>query len=464
VRGAGLFLAAGGTVTDDVRGFLVLWGSVLPLEAPHRGRHAALPAVTGGHAMRAVVAALLIAAIAATACTGSSSPPPTASPGTAPAAHAGTPGAPGSTAGASSGSGSGSGSVVWLCRPGMADNPCTVSPDATSVGPSGARAPVPASDAADPPYNCFYVYPTVVGGNELNAPLEVQPVIRETAIEQASQFSRACQVWAPVYRQATLRGLLASARPGSAVAATAYDSIVPAWREFLARDDGKPIIVIGHSQGASILIKLLQQEVDPDPSVRSLLVSAILLGGNVQVPTGRSVGGTFQHLPLCTAPGQAGCVIAYSSFASTPPSDSLFGIPGQGVSLLSGQYSGAGQQVACVNPAAIGGGTAPLQPYFASVNATGTTASWVTYPQLYTAECKTVGNTTWLQVTDVASGSDHRPVVQATNSAAWGLHRYDVNLALGNLVADVLAQEAAYLPRPLAAASLCSGTYPEIPP
>jgi len=171
------------------------------------------------------------------------------------------------------------------------------------------------------------------------------------------------------------------------------------------------------------------------------------LGGNVQVPTGRSAGGTFRHLPLCTAPGQSGCVIAYSSFSRTPPPNTFFGIAGQGVSWLSGQYRGTGQQVACVNPAAIGGGTAPLQPYFASVNAAGATARWVTYPRLYTAACKTAGNTTWLQVTDVASTSDRRPVVQGADPATFGLHRYDVNLALGNLVRDVLAQEAAYQAR-----------------
>jgi len=369
-------------------------------------------------------AALLAVATGMAACTGSSPPRPTAG--------AGTPGVQGSS------------DVLWLCRPGLAGNPCTVSPAATSVGPSGQRTLALASDAANPPFNCFYVYPTVVGGAALNAPLRVQPVIRQTAIEQASQFSRACQVWAPVYRQATLRGLLASVNPDSAVARTAYDDVLAAWREFLARDDGKPIVVIGHSQGAAILIELLRQEVDPDPAVRALLVSAILLGGNVQVPAGRSVGGTFQHLPLCTAPGQAGCVIAYSSFDRTPPTNSYFGIPGQGVSLLSAQYSRAGQQVACVNPAAIGGGTAPLQPYFASVNAAGTTARWITYPRLYTAACKTAGNITWLQVTDAASPSDHRPVVKDPDSAAWGLHRYDVNLALGNLVQDVQAQEAGY--------------------
>jgi hypothetical protein len=385
-----------------------------------------------GSAGAALMAVLLATAFGTAACTSSSG-----SSGPSPAARQATP------------SPQDSGDVLWLCRPGLPENPCSVSPGATSVGPRGDRAPAPARDATDSSYNCFYVYPTVVGGSALNAPLQVQPVIRQTAIEQASQFSRVCSVWAPVYRQATLRGLLASLRPGSPVATTAYDSLLAGWRQFLALDDGKPIIVIGHSQGAALLIELLQREVDPDPAVRSLLVSAILLGGNVQVPTGRLVGGTFRHLPLCTAPGQAGCVIAYSSFAGTPPANSYFGIPGTGVSLLSGQSGGAGQQVACVNPAAIGGGTGSLQPYFARVNAAGTTARWVTYPRLYAAACKTAGDVTWLQVSDVAGPSDRRPVVHDPDSAAFGLHRYDVNLALGNLVRDVSAEEAEHRsPRP----------------
>jgi Protein of unknown function (DUF3089) len=373
---------------------------------------------------------VLAVVLGAAACT-SSSGSPSAGPGTSSAVRGAT--------------GQASGQVLWLCRPGLSGNPCTVSPDATSVSPSGARTAEPAQGAANPPFECFYVYPTVIRGTELNAPLQVQPVIRKTAIEQASRFSQVCQVWAPVYRQATDRGLLSSMRPNSTVAQVAYSSVLSAWREFLAHSDGKPIIVIGHSQGASVLIKLLQQEVDPDPAMRARLVSALLIGGNVQVPDGRTVGGTFGHLPLCTTPGQVGCVIAYSSFSQTPPPDSQFGIAGRGVSWLSGQFTSTGQQVACVNPAAIGGGTAPLRPYFASPNAAGSDATWVTYPRLYTAACTTKGNITWLQVTDVAGASDLRPIVQETHGSTFGLHTYDVNLALGNLVQDVRAQEASYI-------------------
>ena len=172
------------------------------------------------------------------------------------------------------------------------------------------------------------------------------------------------------------------------------------------------------------------------------MVSAIILGGNVQVPVGKTMGGTFAHIPTCTDASQTGCVIAYSSFSSTPPASSLFGRPGQGVSLQSGQKAVRGQQVVCTNPAALGvTAAAPLTPYFVS-SASATGEPWVTYPGLYTGACESEGGASWLQVT--ARTGDSRPVVTPTLGPTWGLHLDDVNLALGNLVDDVVAEESAY--------------------
>ncbi|MGA8295908.1 MAG: DUF3089 domain-containing protein [Acidimicrobiales bacterium] len=84
--------------------------------------------------------------------------------------------------------------------------------------------------------------------------------------------------------------------------------------------------------------------------------AAIILGGNVEVPPGKLVGGTFQHIPACTRLFETGCVIAYSSYPSQPPADALFGRPGQGVSLQSDETTKRGSQVVCVNPAALSGG------------------------------------------------------------------------------------------------------------
>jgi hypothetical protein len=69
---------------------------------------------------------------------------------------------------------------------------------------------------------------------------------------------------------------------------------------------------------------------------------------------------------------------------------------------------------------------------------------WVTYPGLYTAQCKTSGGATWLQVRAIKSAGDVRPTVAANLGPNWGFHLSDVNLALGDLVHDVTLQEAAY--------------------
>lgn len=139
-------------------------------------------------------------------------------------------------------------------------------------------------------------------------------------------------------------------------------------------------------------------------------------------------------------------MIAYSSFPSPPPPGAEVGRPGQGVSLQSAQTASRGVQVACVNPAAIAGGTADLDPYFLTATAVpppppvGT--PWITYPDLYSATCRRAGGAGWLQINPLTASG--RPVVTETLGPAWGYHDDDINLPLGNLVADVSAAEAAY--------------------
>jgi hypothetical protein len=256
--------------------------------------------------------------------------------------------------------------TVWLCRPGQADDPCTSDLASTTVSADGSAQTAPAAPATAPKVDCFYVYPTVSGQTTANANLAVQPTETVTAEEQASRFSQVCRVWAPMYRQRTVASLFKN-QPGADL--VAYDSLLAGWRDYLAHDNhGRPIVFIGHSQGAAMLIRLLQNVIDPNPRLRKLMVSAILLGGNVTVPIGKDVGGSFRHLPLCAAATETGCVIAYSSFGTAPPADTLFGRPGTGVSDLSGQTASAGLQVACVNPVTFSTAPGALLPYFFSTN------------------------------------------------------------------------------------------------
>jgi hypothetical protein len=317
------------------------------------------------------------------------------------------------------------------------------------VSANGSTTVAPSSPTTASKFDCFYVYPTVSQQPGANANLKVQNVEIAAAVSQASRFSQVCQVWAPMYRQRTAASLAQGLGGDPSADLVAYDSLLSGWKDYLAHDnDGRPIIFIGHSQGAAMVIRLLRTQIDPDAQLRKRMVVAIILGGNVQVPIGRTVGGSFRNIPTCASPRATGCVIAYSTFGSRPPRTSNFGRPGQGVSLQSGQTASTGQEVACVNPVTFSNAPGPLLPYFLSVATPvpGVTVHtpWASFPGLYTARCQSQGGATWLQVTPTAVPGDPRPTVTAALGPDWGYHLDDVNLALGNLVPDVAREEAAY--------------------
>ncbi|MBV8087583.1 MAG: DUF3089 domain-containing protein [Chloroflexi bacterium] len=330
--------------------------------------------------------------------------------------------------------------TVWLCRPGIADNPCDRNLNYTVVNGDGSRVAKQAQAAANPAIDCFYVYPTVSTEKTPNADLEIQPEETMVATAQASRFSQVCNVWAPMYRQGTLNTLSQDGAGRSVQEElVAYQSLLPAWQDYVEHyNNGRPVVFIGHSQGAAMLSLLLKMEVDPNATLRKQLVSAILLGANVAVPAGGTVGSTFQNIPTCQSNQQTGCVVAYSSYLEQPPANALFGRPGQGVSLLTAQSRATGLQVVCTNPAGLDSGTGTLDPF--DLTPTG----WVEYPNLYSAHCTTAGGATWLQVTDIGGANDKRPRVKETLGPTWGLHLEDVNLALGNLVQLAGDEAAAY--------------------
>jgi hypothetical protein len=366
-------------------------------------------------------------------------------------------------AAASSEVASGAAGPLWLCQPGQGDDPCASSLTATAVTAKGILKPAtwPRSAVASK-FDCFYVDPSASLTQTGNTALAVTKLDIYIAEEQAAPFSQVCDVWAPLYRSQTFptveKGLAGDEPLMRSTFRVAYDSVLPAWQWFLAHSDDKPIVLVGDSQGAAILIHLISAQLDHVPSVLRRVLVAVLVGGNLQVPSGKTVGATFTKVPLCASGTEAGCTIAFSAFPSQPPMGSVFGRPGQGVSLQSGQTAKAGQQVACVNPAALSGGTGDLRPYLLTDSQLGLTGHvltpWVTCPGLYSARCEHGGGATWLQVTSLAGTSHARPVVNedkvgqtADTGPRWGYHAYEYGLVLGNLLHDVAGEEAAWEPR-----------------
>jgi Protein of unknown function (DUF3089) len=344
--------------------------------------------------------------------------------------------------------------VVWLCRPGVTPDPCTDSLDATSVDGQGQSTFVAASPAKNPKIDCFYVYPTVSTETTPNANLTIQPQEIGAAVAQASRFSQVCRVFAPMYPQATTGDI--GATPPDQEVETAYAGLLKAWDYYINDlNDGRGFVLIGHSQGAEVVTNLIQKEIDPNPTLRKRMVSAIVLGGNVLVKAGERVGGFFQHIPTCDSDTETSCVIAYSSFYGEPPSNSRFGRAeeGPGVVIATLPPKGTPVEVACVNPAGLLD-ESTLESYFPTDSSPAETAlnwwpqvseptTWVTYPGLYSAECMNSGGAQWINIT-VNQGTVTRPTVQESLGPTWGLHLSDVNLFVGDLVRVVGIEAASY--------------------
>jgi hypothetical protein len=327
----------------------------------------------------------------------------------------------------------------------MRSNPCAGGLDAVVVRADGTTANQPFRPAVHPPIDCFYVYPTVSLSKRDNAPLRVAPELVATARAQAARFAAVCRLFVPVYRQATVAALSSGKFFDAHVRAIADTDIRSAWHDYLRHDNhGRGVVLLGHSQGAMALTRLIKAEIDGNPAERRLLVSALLLGGNVTTATGKDAGGMFAHLPACRTPGETGCIVAYSSFASTPPAFAFFG-----------RSLSAGDQVMCTDPSRLAGGTGALHPYLPTQRLNpaggfgpgvpeppGSTAGFATYPGYLSARCRTASGATFLQVS--AAPANGRPVLPETLGPQWGLHIVDVNIALGDLVGIVQRQAAAW--------------------
>nr|WP_296771991.1 DUF3089 domain-containing protein [Rhodococcus sp. (in: high G+C Gram-positive bacteria)] len=346
-------------------------------------------------------------------------------------------------------------STVWLCKPGATPDPCEGSQATTDVASGTVQDQ---TQPGGPPVDCFYVYPTVSfqpGPNASDTAGIEQQVIAQ---QQAQRFSSHCRVFAPVYRQSTLLGLATS--PGDArsdALGTAYGDIERAWDDYMSHyNGGRGVVLIGHSQGSYLLRALIRHHIDAAPAARRSIVSALLLGGNVLVKRGQTVGGDFENIPACTAEDQIGCVIAFSTFNDVPPADSRFGRSPE-----SDTYGerldlpwGPDYDVLCTNPASLGANDRrPIDsvlrtlvevpgahPVVADANALVASTPFVVPAEHYSARCEMDGGAHVLRI-DGADAASLRPLP----TAQWGLHLSDVNIALGTLTDIVDKQIRTYL-------------------
>jgi len=329
---------------------------------------------------------------------------------------------------------------MWLCRPDLPTDACRVDLDATEIRPDGTHVVVPFVPAAAPPVDCFYVYPTVdvgmVPGNHDD--FTDTTSMRELAHSQAARFGEACRVFAPLYRQVTIATYFEPRDQREPRFELAFADVLAAFRFYLAHADAsRKIVLIGHSQGAEMVIRLLHAVFDDDAAMRARLLVAMPLGGVVDVPEGRLAGGTFAHLPLCSSPDELACVVAFRTYRAEHPVHSWDGPPPRG------------RRTACVNPTDVAGNERRLlsaavfptrskfRPGMPSIE--GATTPFLLVRDFYGAQCQDgKDGFRYLAVEAAPRKGDTRSNPVNFDETIWrsqlGLHLLDFQLSEGDLV------------------------------
>lgn len=171
----------------------------------------------------------------------------------------------------------------------------------------------------DAEVDVFFLHPTSYTGDRgqryWNARLDDRKVNdktdRTSILHQASIFNGVGRVYAPRYRQAHIYAYFTRKDQNLAREAfdLAYDDIRAAFTYYLQHfNEGRPIILACHSQGATHGMKLLKEFFD-GKDLGDQLVVAYLVG----MPVSKTY---FENIPVCQSPEETGCFCSWRTYRS----------------------------------------------------------------------------------------------------------------------------------------------------
>jgi hypothetical protein len=159
----------------------------------------------------------------------------------------------------------------------------------------------------------FFVHPTTFnGGRDWNGPIDDNGALRNLRQvmlpNYAGPFATVGQVYAPLYRQASLYTTLTLFDDAIEAREFAYRDILASFRRFrLLAGDQRPFILAGVEQGGVLASRLLREEITTDPALRRRLVAAYL------IETAVSAARSADDAPACQTADQTGCLLAWIS-------------------------------------------------------------------------------------------------------------------------------------------------------
>lgn len=162
------------------------------------------------------------------------------------------------------------------------------------------------------PVDVFYIYPTFytrgsswnanLCKNSLNRRIDFLPVKL-----QASIFNKVARVYVPRYRQAILKSYTDTTGNGKMAFELAYQDVKEAFEYYLKHyNNGRPIVIVSHSQGTTHSKRLLQDFFDT-PIMKEQLVAAYTIGMEMYREE-------FKVLMPCEFELQNHCYVTWASY------------------------------------------------------------------------------------------------------------------------------------------------------
>jgi hypothetical protein len=172
-------------------------------------------------------------------------------------------------------------------------------------------------DIAEKAVDVFFVHSTgFVGPGGWNSTMESKnseaQSIEYMLSSMASIFNGCCNIYAPHYREAQLQSFMPEKfHLGTQALDLAYQDVAAAFEYYLTHyNQGRPFIVVGHSQGTAHALRLLEQRVD-NTELYPQLVAAYLVG--YWMPEDK-FGRGFEQITPCEDVTQLGCIVSYDVY------------------------------------------------------------------------------------------------------------------------------------------------------
>jgi hypothetical protein len=185
--------------------------------------------------------------------------------------------------------------------------------DAADMVPPGAKVGDRQASAA---VDVFYINPTTeLRTDRWNSPFDDAQVNAWTDVSvvsrQAAAFNAAGRVYAPRYRQAAAGASDFRDPNGRMAFDLAYGDVKRAFDYYLANfNKGRPFILVGHSQGAHHLNRLLEEEIDGTP-LQKRMVAAYSIG----IPqTLGQIAARYKSIRPCAKPTETQCLIIWNTY------------------------------------------------------------------------------------------------------------------------------------------------------